>query len=639
MYRCISYSLIFAFFAFSAVSAAAFPADTTKKRALDSVTVVSGLNRVVSMNRAFAVGTNVINVSGEVLSKIKTASLADYIRGESSVYLKEYGRGMGAFVSVRGTSSSHTSIAWNGMSMSVPTLGQADLSHIPVYFFDRMDLHIGGSSSLYGDGAIGGAIRLNTSPQWKRGVSGDILLSYGSYSTIFSGATLRYSNGSTESRTAVYHSSSANNYTFINNTKIGKPQERLNNASYSNFGFLQEVFHRFRDSSLISLNVMYLNFERDIQPPVSLNDRPESYASIFDENLRVSAQYNAVAGKLAYTARVAYSYDYELYKQDIIAASRLLAGADVQYSSGSFLVKSGASYEYIVPTANSFADSVKESRTYIYSLVRYSPSPFVAVSSGVRVGRVTNGDVPLMPSADIRVTPVRASGHTLSLRGSVSGNGKIPSINDRYWGGLQTHLESEVSTTTEGGADYSLFSGRGEISAFFTVYRSDVKNWIRWLPAGQVWRPRNIPRVLSKGAETGIVLSGTVGHYKVKISCNYSYTDIEMKEGLWYEDPAIGQQLAYQPYHSLRASANVYKGTYNLYVSFSYTGERTTLDIFDRLPSYTLTDIGFSHKGELFNKRFTLSGVVRNILDVQYQNVKFYAMPGRNWQLSLRFFF
>ena len=95
-------------------------------------------------------------------------SLADFIKQESSAYLKEYGKGMGAYLSVRGTSSSHTSIDWNGLNLSVPTIGQTDFSHVPLYFFDAMDIHIGGSSALYGDGTLGGSIRLKTSPHWKR---------------------------------------------------------------------------------------------------------------------------------------------------------------------------------------------------------------------------------------------------------------------------------------------------------------------------------------------------------------------------------------------------------------------------------------------------------------------------------------
>ncbi|MDP3453324.1 MAG: TonB-dependent receptor plug domain-containing protein [Bacteroidales bacterium] len=621
--------------------------DTIRRKKLDSVVVSAGFKRGTMANRGFAVGTNVISATPESISKAKVTSLAGYLRESSAVYLKEYGRGMGAFISVRGTSSSHTSVSWNGMNMSIPTLGQTDLSHIPVYFFDKMDLHIGGGSALYGDGSLGGSIQLNTSPLWINGVSGDILISGGSFSTLFTGATVRYSNKRTESRTSLFRSSAKNNYYFKNNTKYGLPVEKLNNAAFENIGIMQELHHKLKDSSIISFNVWLLDFDREIQPSVSLNDRPESYASIIDRNLRTSISYSGSSSStLSYNAKIAYSYDYEKYKNDIIAASRYLLNSEIQYARERFILKGGASAEQIVPTVESYEGSVREGRGYIYLLTRYNLFQNLTVSAGVRAGGVTNSTVPVMPSADILFTPVRRSGHTLSIRASVSKNSKVPSLNDRYWGGVHTYLKSERSSTIEGGADYSLVRDYSELSFFATLYKSRVDDWIRWLPAGQVWRPQNIPEVLSRGGEVGLLYSIKLNELKISGSFNYNYTDIRMIKALRSEESSLGRQLAYQPRHSLRSGINAQWGDLSAFITLSYTGERTTLDIYDIMPSYLLTDIGLDYNINICDKsrknsgsRLVLSPVVRNIFNVSYQNVKFYAMAGRSWQISLRWNF
>ena len=108
---------------------------------------------------------------------------------------------------------------------------------------------------------------------------------------------------------------------------------------------------------------------------------------------------------------------------------------------------------------------------------------------------------------------------------------------------------------------------------------------------------------------------------------------------IWPEDPAKGEQLAYQPKHSLRVSLRADIDKWSLYGGVYYTGTRTTLDIYDILPSYVLADIGLIYKFSLFGENFTANGVIKNVTGASYQNVKFYAMPGRNWQISLQWKF
>ncbi len=71
----------------------------------------------------------------------------------------------------------------------------------------------------------------------------------------------------------------------------------------------------------------------------------------------------------------------------------------------------------------------------------------------------------------------------------------------------------------------------------------------------------------------------------------------------------------------------------------SFSGERSTLDIYDILDPYFLTDIGTQFESIFLGHRFVVNAVIKNLTGVSYQNVKFYAMPGRNWNLSLRFYF
>jgi len=620
------------------INAKAQQRDTIKRQTeitLDSITVRGASKQFSLSNRKFSTGTNVIRVSEEALAKMQVNSLAEFIQQENAAYLKEYGRGMGAFLSVRGTSSSHTTVDWNGQNLSVPTMGQTDFSHIPLYFFDAMEIHIGGNSALYGNGSIGGSIQLNTRPKWERGFHGNVLLSAGSFKSFFEGATLRYSGKMVESRTSILRSSAENRYPFVNNTTIGKPTEYLNNSAYNNYGILQEVFKKFKNTGNLSATLLYLDFHRQIQPSVSSNNRPDSYGSISDKNLKVNMKYNIAKEHFSYAAGISYAYDIQKYQQDIIATNRLTGTLDGEYRIGKLTVKVGASEEYIKPDVYSYADSIRENRINLFALLRYVPLTRLIISGGVRYAWVTNANVPFMPSLDARYMILNRSNHTVALRGSLSQNSKVPTLNDRYWGGEHLYLRSERSFTVEGGADYSWFSDSWGVDVFGTLYQSNVKDWIRWLPAGVVWRPQNIPEVLSRGAEAGARLSGKISDWTLSFNYSFAYTNVKMVRANWAEDPAIGEQLAYQPKHSWRTKLMAANGTISLYGALSYTGVRTTIDLYDILPSYLLSDFGATYCFRLFGEEFAANGVVKNIFDVSYQNVKFYAMPGRNYQISL----
>lgn len=610
--------------------------DTLLSRRLDSLTVKGRYSGGTSQLEKFSKGTKVLLIDSSAIEQGRTESLAALLKRESALYIKEYGRGMGAYLSVRGTSSSHTTITWNGLSLDFPTMGQADFSHIPLYFFDKMAVSVGGSSAFFGDGALGGALTLETSPVEVDGFSGDIHASLASYETYTGGATLRYGGKRFGSRTSIYGNRALNNYKFTNNTVEGLPVERLNNSSVSSYGALQELFYRFGESHEVGFNLLYLDFDRDIQPSVSNNSVPTSYASIYDNSLRLSAWIKGGGAALKYNTRVAYSKDRQKYKRDVIAADKVNALAELEFPLRRGYFRAGISGTYTKPEVESYAAGTEEWRGSLFGMIIYRPVEPVELSLGVRYTSVTDMTVPVMPSTGVKVRILSSPFGRLFARASLSGNAKVPSLNDRYWGGEHLYLKAERSTTIEGGADYILQKGLVTLTTFFTLYRSDVDDWIRWLPAGSVWRPQNVPNVLSKGAEAGVKLAIEAPAIKYELSANYNYTNISMKRALWDQDPGIGQQLAYQPKNSFSVNLSADTKRLRVWSSTQYTGSRTTVDIFDKLPGYSVTDAGISYKMVLAGNRSQLSFTVNNIFNKDYQNVKFYAMPMRNWQLVMK---
>ena len=601
-----------------------------------------------SRNAKFSPGTRVQKFE-EIQQANANNSLGDLLKKHTSIYIKEYGRGMSSYISMRGTSSSHTTIDWNGQSLSVPTMGQTDLSHIPLYFFDNMTVHVGGNSALYGNGSISGNIQLQTTPTFSEGISGDITLKAGSFTTLFGGGTFRYVKNNWESRTSAYYSYAKNDFKFKNNSKIGFPTESLNNSQYNNWGLLQEVFKKFKDNSILQFSFMYLDFDREIQPSVSNNDFPQSYRSIYDRNIKASAAYNGKRNKWHYNFRASFCHDYELYEDDVIAAGRLFANADTEYRTNKLSLRFGANGEYIKPDVDAYKSGTEEWRGELFALALWQPIRPLTIGGGVRGSFVTDMSIPVQPSIDIKYRildpshskegEMKESVNSLSLRASLSKSAKIPTLNDRYWGGISADLKPETGITYEAGTDYSLIYRSWEITAFLTGYISDVRDWIRWLPAGEIWRPKNVPEVASHGVECGFGITKKWYGWRMDLKTNYTYTNVEMKKSLLSNDPSIGHQMAYQPKHTSVTNLGVSVKNLCTTLTYSYTGERSSTDIYDIMPAYSLLDFAINYKFVFLSHEWDVTGEVKNILNADYQNIRFYAMPGINFAFAVQWKF
>jgi len=647
--------------------------------------------RGTSPNRRFAAGTRARLFSGEELQPFKYQNLSIYLLQNSAVYMKEFGAGMGAYISIRGTSASHTSVYWNGMSVEMPTMGQTNFSHLPLFFFDAMELHLGGGSALYGNGSIGGSVRLETRPLWDSGLHGHISLSVGSFDRYMAGATLRYGKSGWESRTSALYAVAQNRFRFTNNTVAGKPKERQQHASHNNWGVLQELYKKMGASGELSFHLWVMEFDRSVQPSVSNNNRPETWTSLYDRNVKFSGAYRGNIDRFKYSAQASYARDYEQYKANVtladranvtladthrdasllgsradvieadranvtladthrdasllgsranvIEADRITGAIDVEYGFRRFTAKGGGSVAYVSPTGKAFDAATREWRSDLFGLLLWSATPSLIANVGIRNSFVSNLSLSPSPFVGAQWVFLHNDSYRLSLRGAFSQSFKVPTLNDRYWGGSHLYLRPERSTTWESGIDYEAQSRGWRWAVNGTGYFSHVLDWIRWFPAGVVWRPQNIPVVDASGIETSLRVNGAVGGVQLGLNGHYAYTAVTVTKSLWSSDPGVRYQLAYQPYHCFSA---VVSGSYRFLsweVQSRYTGARTTSDIHDVLRGYPQWNLRIACTGNLGAHTGTLQLMVNNIFDKDYQNVKFYAMPGRNFMLTMQFQF
>ena len=108
-----------------------------------------------------SIGSSVQTITSQNMCEGNSNNLAGLVSRLSSLYIKSYGAL--ATPSFRGTTSSHTLVLWNGIPINSNANGLADFSSIYPFNFSNIKLYHGGNSSVFGSGAIGGSIHLNTS--------------------------------------------------------------------------------------------------------------------------------------------------------------------------------------------------------------------------------------------------------------------------------------------------------------------------------------------------------------------------------------------------------------------------------------------------------------------------------------------
>ena len=99
---------------------------------LDTVIVVA--NKIDSRG---GVGVKKSIIDKVELNRNATRTLSELLQEGTSLQIKSMGQGAQSTISFRGTSSNHTQVLWNGISINSPQLGCFDFSQVPVYFLDR----------------------------------------------------------------------------------------------------------------------------------------------------------------------------------------------------------------------------------------------------------------------------------------------------------------------------------------------------------------------------------------------------------------------------------------------------------------------------------------------------------------------
>ena len=582
----------------------------------------------------YAVGQQVMAFDRKLLNDYAGRSLGDLLQQNSGLYLRQYGEGMVASLTIRGTSAGHTAVFWNGLPVNSPSLGQSDFSLIPNEAVDQVAVHLGSTGALYGTDAIGGSVHLNSILRFNQGHQVKVNQGIGSFGRFNTALSYGFSNAKWATKTRVYRNYSANDFRYKDVTRPGFPETRTTNAAVKQWGIVHDMGWNLNDFSQISTAIWYNANDRQIQPLMGSSAQEVQE----DNQLRWVVDYKYFRGLGSLNVKAGWVRDYMLFNKNSTNESNqyFLSGEYEWNGTENLSSKLGLRYTYIDGDLSSY--SAEENRAELYSSTTYQPIDKLNFSLNLRQSIYDGEFVPFTPSLSSQVTVIESEERHLLFNAAISKSYKIPTLNDRFWiPGGNPDLVPEKGVSWESGFDYGRkFRDKAQVSAGMTYYRMNVENWIIWLPQGSIWSPSNIRTVINQGLEGKLEGSYFVGSLHLNAQVKYAYNQARNQSLVNSNDRSFGKQLPYTPLHKMQWNLRAEKDAWEFYINQVYTGERfDTTDNESVVDSYALWNTGLSRQWKISKFNGSLSFSVFNLLDEEYQAMKLRAMPGRSYQVNV----
>ncbi len=603
---------------------------------MEEIIVVS--NRLTSVQT----GSTVEFYDSGLVARYKNESLAVLLMEQSGINLRTYGPGGLSNPSTRGGGSAHTAIVWNGLNLQSPMDGSANLSNIPMSALSEAYVQYGGASTLYGSGAMSGVIHLGENNVLEENNHLQINSSIGSFNNRNLGVSAKTGNQSLGISLNAFYGKTDNDFSFTNNTKYGNPTETMKNAGAKHYGFVLDNGIKLKDQSQLQASIWYQHHNKNIQS--LMTDYNKSRANQLDNNLRAVLKWEKRINNLVVNYKSGLLRGEINYHNPSIADSTshsnslsLVQDAECKYYiSRSHFINAGVNYVHEKGRATGYDGKPERNRISAYLFHKFNIHERLSLLTTIRNEYFNRQFTPLVFSEGFewKVSP------GIILNGNLAKNYRVPTMNDLYWGAGHyaegnENLKPESSWTAELGykrnTDRDMLHSRNSINGFYNI----IDNWIIWLPGENgKWTPTNKKKGVSYGLEVKTrnqyrLSSANSFHFNAFYHLTFSKY-IEGQGKNLYD----GKPMLYTPVHKTTSSLSWKYRDLSLGLSHQFVGPRY-YDESHTLKPYQLGNITLGYTYTLEDHRLNINFKLKNVWDTPYQVMAFYAMPGRNYLLSI----
>lgn len=598
-------------------------------------------------------------LSANEIERLGVTNVGDAMKHLSGVTVKDYG-GIGGLktVSIRGMGAQHTAVFYDGVAVGDCQNGQVDLGRFSTDNLSGLQLLIGEGDDIYRSArmlASAGSVSLETAMPQKRTFKASArAASFDSYQT-----NIYYADRiGKESKASLFvdYTNADGCYRFdIDGAGGGITGRRINSDIESIRA--EANIHWHKASHTLRAKIYGFCSERGV-PGAIIVDNPLSSERLLSRNMFGQMLYEYVASpelRMKASFKQNYTYDRNCLPGTVGTASEHTFEqheSDLSYTLKwqpaeklSFVLAEELVYNTLSTSNRHNVMSANPNRLTVLSAVslRYSSNLFCLTGSLLHSyanewsskGEVAPSRSRLSPSLALSFYPI---GRSLCLRASYRDIFRLPTFNDLYYresGNFK--LRPEKSRMLNIGAAYSFpqYSELQELTLTVDGYYGRVTDKIVAVPGIFIWKMSNVDDVALSGVDANIRAKiGLRGSSNIELSAAYSYMHaVDDTKG----SAVKGEQIIYTPRHSGSCSAAVHTPLLDAGYSLLWSSERYRLA--QNIPS-TRVD-GYNDHSIWLSRDWTIGTTTlstrieaMNLLDDNYEIIRYYPMPGRSFRIS-----
>lgn len=631
-------------------------------RLLDSLLVSES-----SVRGAADSSTPLQRLSGSDLVRLGVTNVGDALKHMSGVTVKDYG-GIGGLktVGVRGLGARHTAVFYDGVAVGDCQSGQVDLGRYSTDNLSGLELSIGQSDDIYKSArmlAAAGVVSLETNGASPGSAAGDMRASMrcGSFDTYRGSVAYNRSlrKGWAVSAFGEYATSDGDYGYSVNNGPLSFEGRRRNSAIEELRGEINASWTPSA-SHLLKMKIYGYGSERGL-PGAVIVENPLTSDNLRGYNLFAQLFYEYICSqelKMKFSLKgnntfdrhrepLATSVSINSYRQWEGDLSSVLLWTP-EWGRGLSLSWSEEFFHNSLRTTNNHVSMPTEpERITMLSAAsaRYCMGFFCAtasllhtfVSESAPRGEVAPDRSRFSPSVAVSFYPF--GGENLCLRASYKSIFRLPTFNDLYYREVGNfRLRPEKSRQYNIGAAYSLTRSGwcDDFTLSVDAYRGEVEDKIVAIPGIFTWKMSNVESVEINGVDVNIGSSFAIGSdTRVRLSAAYSYMRaIDCTPG----SVLNGSRIVYTPLHS--GSADISFATKIVDAGYSVVWSDVRYHLAQNIPSNEIAAYGdhsfwVARNFILSKSSLLIRAEVKNILDDNYEVIRYYPMPGRNYSLTM----
>jgi iron complex outermembrane receptor protein len=588
---------------------------------------------------------NTQNIDSLVINSYSNNNISRLLQEQTNITIKSYGVNGLSTVSMRGGNANHTAVLWNGFNLQDPLNGAYNFALSPVGIIDEIDVKYGGTSAIYGSGAIGGTILLMNKPQFNSKTALTASYNVGSFGKKDVFGKISYGGKRFYTTFKIYNNVIENDFEFVNIAKQDSPIETLKNSKINQYGFTQENYFKINNYQNISSQFWFHKSYKEIpQNMISTG----GVATQSDENYRLSLNWNKQGEKFNYEARSGFFYSWMHYiKPDILVDAIHTSFRNVCEAIGTYKglknnkLSIGINNDYTVAESANYSGNPNLNKTAVYFLYKNEMVKKLSVHLNLRTEIISNKTMPLTYGISAEYNVIKA----FYLTTNISKNYKTPNFNDLYWFGSMAKgnpdLQNENGISSDIGLTYKIKNAKTKIKANVTAYQNTINNMIQWIPIDGYWTAVNQKQVETKGVE--FLFNSKTKIMKdlcLVLNANYTYTDAQLKEKADNESlDILNKQIVYIPYYQANGLVGIVYKKLSITTNVDYVGQRfTSTDNEDWLDSYVTTNLSMQYKIKYKKNYIDITAKANNIFNTNYMLMEWYPMPQVNYEIGIKIF-